>query len=190
MALMKKLLLIEHSLSTLSHVATEALRLDHVFSIRINRAVHIRQIQRFFNLISRMGDGPLWVGVILLLPVFFGYEGLIAMGHMTLFAALGLGVYKLIKKFTSRPRPFVQHQEIILGCPPLDQYSFPSGHTLHAVGYTLMLCYFFPALGVWFIPFALLVAASRIILGLHFVSDVLMGASIGTLLSLLIILSF
>lgn len=156
---------------------------DHSYSIRINRASHIDSIQRCFSIISKMGDGPLWWLTILSLPVLFGNAGWQALWRMSLFALIAASVYKLIKHFTSRPRPYISHSEIRLGCSPLDQWSFPSGHTLHAVGFTIMLCYFFPYMGIFYIPFALLVAVSRVILGLHYVSDVLMGALLAVFIS-------
>ena len=66
-----------------------------------------------------------------------------------------------------------------LGCAPLDRYSFPSGHTLHAVCFQAMLFVALPALAWCVLPFTLSVAASRVILGLHYPSDVLAGALIG-----------
>jgi undecaprenyl-diphosphatase len=62
---------------------------------------------------------------------------------------------------------------------PLDEFSFPSGHTLHAVVFSTVVTAYYPPLGwlVW--PFTALVAASRLVLGLHYVSDVLAGALIG-----------
>jgi len=61
----------------------------------------------------------------------------------------------------------------------LDHYGFPSGHTLHAVGFTLVALAYFPSLAAVLVPFALLTAASRIALGLHYPSDVLIGALLG-----------
>ena len=68
---------------------------------------------------------------------------------------------------------------IICSAKPLDQFSFPSGHTLHAVGFSVVAVAYFPVL-IWLVlPFTLLVAASRVILGLHYPSDVLAGALVG-----------
>ena len=72
---------------------------------------------------------------------------------------------------------------IVCGMPPLDRYSFPSGHTLHAVSFTIMIAHFEPLLLPVAIPFAILVAASRVILGLHYPSDVIVGALIGASLA-------
>lgn len=67
---------------------------------------------------------------------------------------------------------------------PLDRFSFPSGHTLHAVVFSLVATAYYPALGwlVW--PFTALVALSRLVLGLHYVSDVLVGALLGASIAL------
>ena len=74
---------------------------------------------------------------------------------------------------------------IKLGTQPLDQYSFPSGHTMHAVGFTIVVCYHYSELAVILFPVVILVAMSRMILGLHYPSDVLVGAGIGTLSAVL-----
>ena len=99
-------------------------------------------------------------------------------------AVVGLActlLYKWLKAKTLRPRPFEFYHEIILSVPPLDKYSFPSGHTLHAVAFSLVALSYYPSLAMLLVPFSLLVAASRMVLGLHYPSDVLAGAAIGAL---------
>ncbi|UZD66942.1 phosphatase PAP2 family protein [Marinobacter sp. AN1] len=78
-----------------------------------------------------------------------------------------------------RERPFISFPVIHCGTPPLDRYSFPSGHTLHAVCFTTVLALTLPALALVVLPFTLAVAASRVVLGLHYPSDVLAGALVG-----------
>ena len=78
-----------------------------------------------------------------------------------------------------RERPYITHGEIVCGTAPLDRYSFPSGHTLHAASFTILYGSYEPTLLVVLLPFAVLIAASRIILGLHYPSDVLVGGAIG-----------
>jgi undecaprenyl-diphosphatase len=104
---------------------------------------------------------------------------------MGLAALAGVACYKLLKVGTSRPRPYAVSPRIRLGTAPLDQFSFPSGHTLHAVAFSLMASSQYPELGWLLVPFTLLVAASRVVLGLHYPSDVLAGAALGALFGLL-----
>ena len=66
---------------------------------------------------------------------------------------------------------------------PLDRYSFPSGHTLHAVSFTTIALAHFPELAIVLVPFALLVAVSRVVLGLHYPTDVAAGAVLGATLA-------
>jgi undecaprenyl-diphosphatase len=98
---------------------------------------------------------------------------------MALTGAAGLLVYKLIKKRAVRERPYITHSAIECASAPLDRYSFPSGHTLHAVSFTVLLASYLPE---WTGPLAvltLLIALSRVILGLHYPTDVAAGAALG-----------
>ena len=148
-----------------------------------NRLVHRRYIKPFFAIISRLGDGVFWYTLMAVFVLLDGRAGLIAALHMGLVGASGLFVYKLIKKNFVRERPFITHTVIQLGARPLDRYSFPSGHTLHAVGFSIIAVAYYPSLAPLLFGFAALVAASRMVLGLHYPSDVLMGVSIGYLIA-------
>jgi membrane-associated phospholipid phosphatase len=57
-----------------------------------------------------------------------------------------------------------------------DFWSFPSGHTANAVAVALALSSIWPRCRAAAAIFAVLVAASRIIITAHYVSDVVMGA--------------
>jgi undecaprenyl-diphosphatase len=102
---------------------------------------------------------------------------------MGLTALVGVLVYKLIKGQLNRERPFASNSAVMALLPPLDRYSFPSGHTLHAVAFTMMLAHYYPSLLVLAVPFALSVALSRVMLGLHYPTDVAAGAVVGALIA-------
>lgn len=160
-----------------------AIELELGFCVSVNHAFGAPLIQRFFAVISRLGDGIFWYTLMLLLPLIYGSRAIPVSLLMIVTGVANLAIYKLIKHTTERERPCSVNSQIRLGTAPLDHYSFPSGHTLHAVAFTIIACFFFPALGWILIPFACLVAASRIILGLHFPTDVAAGALIGTLIA-------
>lgn len=148
----------------------------------INKLCDYRSLRTFFAAISRLGDGVFWYILMLLLPVIYGVNAWQVSLTMALTSLLGLLIYKLIKNQTERLRPYAVNEYINLGTAPLDKYSFPSGHTLHAVSFTIIAVYNFPELGWLLIPFSALVALSRVLLGLHYPTDVAAGAVIGSLL--------
>ena len=151
--------------------------------LRVNRLSHRIWLRRFFSVISRLGNGGFWVLAGLALLPLQGKAALPAMLQIALTAGVGIVVYKLLKNRLVRERPYINHRGILCGAVPLDRYSFPSGHTLHAASLTILLCHFEPLLLPVVLPFAVLVAASRIVLGLHYPSDVAVGAVIGAALA-------
>lgn len=150
-----------------------------------NRGCRRTTIRTLFRVVSRLGDGIFWYALIALMPFIIGLsrlqDGLLASAHMLCTGAVGLVMYKLLKKKLVRERPFISFDAIQCAMPPLDRYSFPSGHTLHAVLFTSLAIAYVPELTNFLIVFATLVATSRVVLGLHYPSDVLVGAVLGWL---------
>lgn len=148
-----------------------------------NRAIHRMTAERLFAVISRLGDGLAWYLLMGLLPLLYGPKAILASLHMGLTGLAALGLYYSLKGLTRRPRPYRRDRGIRLSVPPLDEFSFPSGHTLQAVAFTLVAVSWFPVLGWVLFPFTALVALSRVVLGLHYPSDVLAAIGLGTLLA-------
>lgn len=153
--------------------------LDLSLCVLFNRGVRRRAVRRLFALVSRLGNGVFWYALMAVLPLTYGEAGMVTAVHMALAGGAGVLLYRLMKGRIGRERPFVHHPQIRLGAMPLDRFSFPSGHTLHAVAFTLIAVHHHPSLAAVLLPFALLVAASRMVLGLHYPSDVAMGALVG-----------
>lgn len=147
--------------------------------LRINRSCRRGHVAEFFGLISRLGDGVAWYVLIALLPLLYGGRGLATSLLMMAVGLVALLLYRWLKVHTTRSRPRDMDPRILRTTDPLDQFSFPSGHTLHAVAFTTVALSAFPYLGWALIPFALLVASSRVVLGLHYPSDVVAGALVG-----------
>jgi undecaprenyl-diphosphatase len=138
---------------------------------------------RFFRLVSRLGDGTLWVGCAIALPLVFGERALDTVARMAAVGVAAALVAKSLKLATARARPFLAHAGIPAGAAPLDAGSFPSGHTLHAVAFTGVVVPDLPLTAFVLVPFTLAVAWSRVVLGLHYPSDVVAGAGVGAALA-------
>ncbi len=158
---------------------------DSSLCIRVNRTSQYLWVRWFFRLVSRLGDGVFWYTIMLGIWLTQGDAGLGPVMHMALVGLFGTLLYKWLKGKTLRPRPYEVHQDIWLTGRPLDRFSFPSGHTLHAVSFGIVAVAYYPELAWIIAPFTALVAMSRVVLGLHYPSDVLAGAAIGTLIALL-----
>lgn len=144
-------------------------------------------IRQFFKGVSRLGDGAFWYAMLLAVWSLQGLSYSVQMLYLIVGSGLGTLIYKVLKKHTVRPRPYQVHQVIVLGERPLDHFSFPSGHTLHAVMATVCLGYVQPLLLWVMLPFTVLVALSRMVLGLHYPSDVMVGALLGAAVACVLI---
>ncbi len=152
---------------------------EYRLCLRLNGACRVPAVRRFFSIISRLGNGVFWYTLLVFMPAIYGEAGLYPALRMALVGVVGLLLYKYLKSRLTRERPYITLAGVVAGTPALDRYSFPSGHTLHAVSFTVLACSSFPVLAWLCVPFAALVAASRVVLGLHYPTDVLAGACIG-----------
>ena len=152
---------------------------DSTLCVRINKTSRYRWVRRFFRLVSRLGDGVFWYAILLGLMLSEGSAGWLPCLHIAATGICATLLYKWLKGRTLRPRPYEVHQDISLTGIPLDRFSFPSGHTLNAVALGTVILAYYPALLLLVLPFIVLVALSRVILGLHYPSDVAAGAAIG-----------
>jgi len=134
--------------------------------------------------ISRSADGFCYPLVAMLLLAVDPAAGRSFLAAAAAAFAIELPVYKLIKQFVKRDRPF----EILSGVQgrvkPKDRFSFPSGHTAAAFLMATLVVhsypYLIPVMGIW----ALAVGVARIYLGVHYPTDVLAGMGLGTLSAL------
>jgi undecaprenyl-diphosphatase len=155
---------------------------DHKLMLRVNRWPAPRWIRLWALYATRAGDGWLWYGTGAAILLFGDADRYRAVGSAALAAALGIAIFKILKKTTGRKRPgtFAPHCWATL-LPP-DRFSFPSGHTITAFAVAVSLSRFYPDLAGVLLFCALSIAASRIVLGMHFLSDVVAGAAIGGML--------
>lgn len=146
---------------------------------RMNRGVNLPWFREYCRIVSRLGNGVIWYTMLAAMPLVGGLEVLPETVHVGLTALAGVAIYKLCKKLLQRERPFVTHSGISCVGRPLDRGSFPSGHTIHAVSFTIMLGTLYPAMLWMLLPLAMSIAVSRVVVGHHYPSDVVMGGLIG-----------
>jgi len=153
---------------------------------RLMRRVHRWRAPRWFRFLmimaTRGGDGWLWYGLGLILLVYGGEHRFAAIGAAGSAVVTGICLFQGLKRTSARKRPCELEPHCWASVLPPDKYSFPSGHTITAFAVAVSVSLFYPFLLVYLLVVALLIAASRIILGLHFLSDVLAGSVIGVTL--------
>jgi undecaprenyl-diphosphatase len=154
-------------------------RWDGALALTFNRAACRAWVRAPFHVVSRLGDGIFWYALMLALLVRFREDAAPAVVHMVAAGLTCTVLYKWLKGRTLRPRPYESCPGLIRFAAPLDRFSFPSGHTLHAVAFTLVALEYYPTLAWLTVPFTLLVAISRVALGLHYPSDVVAGVALG-----------
>ncbi len=156
---------------------------------RIMRKVHNWSAPQWVRLwmicATRGGDGWLWYLLGTLVLIFGGTQGVLAVGASVVAIALGIVFFLWAKKITGRKRPCHITPHCWSTLLPPDQFSFPSGHTITAFAAITPLMVVFPELQVGLGFCALSIAASRVVLGMHFLSDVVAGAAVGSLLGYL-----
>jgi undecaprenyl-diphosphatase len=156
---------------------------EYRFCRGINRIAERGLFRQLMRGASRLGDGPLWGVLLVALPLVYGSSAIRPVLAMAATLVAGHLLYARLKSTLVRERPFIRHAGIQLAMAPLDRYSFPSGHTLHAVAFAWQASAFDHALAWVLAPLAALIALSRVALGLHYPTDVLAGAALGALLA-------
>lgn len=154
---------------------------DRSFALWAHGAATRAWVVRLLTVVSRVGDGWLWYAAVVCLPWAGGAVGPSVSVRMIGVAIVNIVIYRIVKRWIARPRPFRTCPGIRECTRSLDEFSFPSGHTLHSVACSLILTVYYPALALVVWPFTALVATSRIVLGLHYPSDVVVGALIGAI---------
>jgi undecaprenyl-diphosphatase len=157
---------------------------DRAYALWMHRAAARTSVVRVLDGVSRLSDGWLWYLIVVCLPWAGGPAGTAAATRMVAVGAVNILIYKIVKRWIARPRPFRACPEIRECTRALDEFSFPSGHTLHAVANSLILTAYYPRVAVVVWPVTVLVAVSRVILGLHYPSDVIVGALLGASMAL------
>lgn len=137
-------------------------------------------LTNLFLAASRLGDGPLWGASGAFFLLFGNLRSRWAVAAATLAVGLSIALFKGVKGLIGRPRPFETWSHLPCLLAPPDRFSFPSGHTMTAFAVWSVFSLMIPGAGLFFLPAAVLIGLSRVFLGLHYPTDVLVGALLGT----------
>ncbi|AWB43916.1 phosphatase PAP2 family protein [Paenibacillus sp. CAA11] len=168
----------------MERLLTKFKQLDQRLFVGINTGLHHSSLNFILYYLTNLGGATFTILASLSIWAFapqpWSRVGLIA------FAALALShiPVALTKKTYPRVRPYLTLPGTNTFRNPLKDHSFPSGHTTAIFSLTVPFIAASPVLATILIPTALLVAISRIYLGLHYPSDVAAGGVIGTLVAL------
>lgn len=136
--------------------------------------------------VSRLADGIGWYALIGVLAIAAPPPGPSCAALMVCYGFVAVPFYSVLKRRCARSRPSVAMRRARV----LDEFSFPSGHTMHACGFGLLISSFYPA-WTWLVVCGIgLIAASRVVLGLHYPTDVAGGAVIGVSLAALVLRTY
>jgi undecaprenyl-diphosphatase len=159
---------------------------DRLVLLFFNHKIKCKLLDYFMPLITYLGSAGFTV-TLCLAPLFspnlvhrnFGVKSSFSLALSHLIA-------QVIKVNVSRIRPFLKIDNLNLIKTSIDQYSFPSGHTTASFSIGVMMCLFFPVLFPIPLILALIVGVSRMYLGVHYPTDVLIGMILGSLCSYIV----
>lgn len=158
---------------------------DHRIMRRVHNWSPPRWVRLWMICATRSGDGWLWYTLAALVLAVGGEERYVAVESSVLAASIGIVFFLWAKRVTGRRRPCHIAPHCWSTLLPPDQFSFPSGHTITAFAIVTPLMALYPEHAFELCFCALSIAASRIVLGMHFLSDVVAGAAVGTLLGII-----
>jgi undecaprenyl-diphosphatase len=163
--------------------------IDHWLFLKINHGASSSFLDRWMPIITDFHQTPIFLA--LLLPLFIGYiihrereRGVFFL--LGLVVAVGLSdfvTYRAIKVFVKRDRPEMTDLRPIVRVPSHSGHSFPSNHAANVTALATFTGFIFYRLGAMLSVFAVLVMLSRIYVGVHFPSDVLVGGIVGALIA-------
>ena len=149
---------------------------DHKVFYWLQRPAYPAIVLPISKALSFSANGPAYVIAALILGVCLQFQ-------TTAVLALGFTLERLVyftfKPTFKRARPSAALPSFVSQITPSDQFSFPSGHTSGAFVFAGLTSHYCPKLFPFLLVWACGVGLSRVLLGVHFLTDVFAGALVG-----------
>ncbi len=155
-------------------------KFDEKFSLYVVQHRFRPSIHKLLQWYTRLGDGYVWALVLVYLFLNLPEAQVwLLVKRCFLSGGVSLALYMILKYSTRRKRPFEILKNVSAEVPPLDAFSFPSGHTMNnlAAGFTLAALH--PQIGWIVVIMPLTWGALRVYFGVHWLTDVVAGAFLG-----------
>ncbi len=165
-------------------------RRDQRLMRRLHRWHAPRWVRVWMIAATRLGDGWLWSGLGIALLIAGGPRQLAAVESAGFSALSSVLLFLLLKRLFHRSRPCEIEPHCWAHILPPDQFSFPSGHSITAFAVAIPLGACYPAVQFPLLVVAVSISLSRIMLGMHYLSDVVAGAILGSALGMVFFHAF
>jgi undecaprenyl-diphosphatase len=141
-------------------------------------------LQQLVIWLNHLGDGWVYPLVAALLLLAQGSKAFPALEAAVLGVMIAHSIYPLIKLYLARLRPIERNPRLETLATPLDRYSCPSGHTMTAIAAFVPIGIILPGSMPAFSVFWVLLAWARVAAGHHYPSDLVVGATLGVIVTL------